>query len=261
MSTQNVHPSRRAKQLEAFKRLLDIMDELREQCPWDRKQTFESLSSLTIEETYELVDAIESQDLDNVKEELGDILLHMVFYAKMGDEQGQFDIADALNGVCDKLIRRHPHIYGDVQVDNEAQVKHNWEKIKMAEGGKKSVLAGVPNALPALIKAQRMQDKAAQVGFEWDQIDEVWEKVEEELSEFKEAVHKKNASEITAEFGDLLFSLVNYGRYKNIDSNRALDLTNRKFKRRIEYIELHAKKPLSEMTLGEMDVLWDQAKE
>lgn len=247
------------KRLEAFGRLLDIMDELREKCPWDKKQTFDSLSSLTIEEVYELTDAIHSKDFDNIKEEIGDVMLHMVFYAKMGSELNQFDIADSLNAVCDKLIRRHPHIYGDVSVDNEEDVKKNWEKIKMSEG-KKSVLGGVPNSMPSLIKAQRMQEKAAQVGFEWDNPKDVWSKVEEEIEEFKAAEENMSADEMTDEFGDVLFSLINYARYKKIDANLALDMTNRKFKYRVEYIEKNAHKPLSDMTLGEMDALWDEAK-
>ncbi len=236
------------------------MDELRAECPWDRVQTMQSLSSLTVEETYELVDAIESGDLKNVKEEIGDIMLHMVFYAKIGDEQGAFDIKDALNSVCDKLVRRHPHIYGDINVEDEEEVKKNWERIKMSEG-KKSVLEGVPNAMPALIKAQRMQEKAGQVGFEWDRADQVWEKVEEEMGEFKETLSADNEERKTEEFGDLLFALINYARFTGIDANRALDLTNRKFKSRIEYIENTSDRPLTEMTLTEMDVLWDEAKE
>jgi len=248
------------QKIEAFGRLLKIMDELREQCPWDRKQTMETLSSLTVEETYELIDAIEEGDLQNVKEELGDIMLHMVFYAKIGDEQGAFDISDALHAVCDKLVRRHPHIYGDVDVKDDEEVKKNWERIKMSEGGKKSVLQGVPNALPPLIKAQRMQEKAAQVGFEWEHTAQVWEKVEEEIGELKEAININNEEQKTEEFGDLLFALVNYARYIGVDANRALDLTNRKFKSRIEYIERETGKPLVEMTLDEMDKLWDEAK-
>jgi len=248
------------QKIEAFGRLLKIMDELREQCPWDRKQTMETLSSLTVEETYELIDAIEEGDLQNVKEELGDIMLHMVFYAKIGDEQGAFDISDALHAVCDKLVRRHPHIYGDVDVKDDEEVKKNWERIKMSEGGKKSVLQGVPNALPPLIKAQRMQEKAAQVGFEWEHTAQVWEKVEEEIGELKEAISINNEEQKTEEFGDLLFALVNYARYIGVDANRALDLTNRKFKSRIEYIERESGKPLVEMTLDEMDKLWDEAK-
>ncbi len=245
--------------MKSFGRLLKIMDELREQCPWDRKQTMESLSSLTVEETYELMDGIESNDLQNVKEELGDIMLHMVFYAKIGDEKGAFDIKDSLDAVCDKLVRRHPHIYGDVNVRDDEEVKKNWELIKMSEG-KKSVLQGVPNALPGLIKAQRMQEKAAQVGFEWDRVDQVWEKVEEEMMELKEAIDENDQEKKTEEFGDLLFALINYARYIDVDANRALDLTNRKFKKRIEYIEANSDKPLSDMTLGEMDKLWDEAK-
>ena len=244
---------------EAFGRLLTIMDELREGCPWDRKQTMKTLASLTVEETYELVDAIEEDDIDNVKEELGDLLLHMVFYAKIGDEKGAFDIGDALHTVCDKLVRRHPHIYGSVDVKDDAEVKQNWERIKMAEG-KRSVLQGVPQALPALIKAQRMQEKAAQVGFEWDKIEDVWAKVEEEIGEFKESIAEQNQEEITQEFGDVLFAFINYARHLGVDANRALDLTNRKFKSRIEYIEETSAKPLSDMSLQEMDVLWDEAK-
>ena len=244
---------------EAFGRLLTIMDELREGCPWDRKQTMKTLASLTVEETYELVDAIEEDDIDNVKEELGDLLLHMVFYAKIGDEKGAFDIGDAPHTVCDKLVRRHPHIYGSVDVKDDAEVKQNWERIKMAEG-KRSVLQGVPQALPALIKAQRMQEKAAQVGFEWDKIEDVWAKVEEEIGEFKESIAEQNQEEITQEFGDVLFAFINYARHLGVDANRALDLTNRKFKSRIEYIEETSAKPLSGMSLQEMDVLWDEAK-
>ena len=245
--------------IEAFGRLLTIMDDLREKCPWDRKQTMESLSSLTIEETYELIDAIESGDLKNVKEEIGDIMLHMVFYAKLGEEKGAFDISSALHTVCDKLVRRHPHIYGTVNVEDEEEVKRNWERIKMSEG-KKSVLEGVPNALPAIIKAQRMQEKAGQVGFEWEHKDQVWTKVEEELSELQETLTETDVERTTEEFGDLLFALINYARFIGVDANRALDLTNRKFKERIEYIEEHADRSLSEMSLEEMDDLWDQAK-
>ena len=245
---------------EAFGRLLKIMDELREQCPWDRKQTMESLATLTVEETYELVDEIEKGDLTGVKEEIGDIMLHMVFYAKIGDEKGAFNIADALHSVCDKLIRRHPHIYGDLNVKDDKEVKKNWERIKMSEKGKKSVFQGVPSALPAVIKAQRMQEKAAQVGFEWDQPEDVWGKVEEEIGELKEAINNDDIDQKTDEFGDVLFSLINYARFIGVDANRALDLTNRKFKSRVEYIEQNSKKPLTEMTLGEMDLLWEKAK-
>lgn len=254
--TKSIH---REKQLRSFHRLLDIMDDLREKCPWDRKQTMETLSSLTIEETYELIDAIMSKDINGVKEELGDLMLHLVFYAKIGSESNDFDISDALESVCDKLVRRHPHIYGDVVAEDEEVVKKNWESIKMQEG-KKSVLQGVPLSLPALIKAQRMQDKAAQVGFEWDDISGVLEKLNEELEEFRKVQLINHKEQMTQEFGDILFSIVNYGRYLGIDTNRALELTNRKFKARFEYIEKHSTKALSEMTLEEMDELWDQAK-
>jgi XTP/dITP diphosphohydrolase len=247
------------KRLVAFQRLLDIMDDLREKCPWDRKQTFDSLSSLTIEEVYELIDAIQKKDLKGINEEIGDVMLHMVFYAKMGSEMNEFGIHDALNSICDKLIRRHPHIYGDVEVENAEEVKQNWEKIKMAEG-KKSVLEGVPNSMPALIKAQRMQEKAAQVGFEWNHSDDVWDKVQEELLEFRNADIDNSREEMTEEFGDVLFSLINFARFKNIDANFALDLTNRKFKSRIEYIERNTSKQLTDMTLDEMDALWNEAK-
>lgn len=248
------------EKLKAFKRLLLIMDDLRMKCPWDKKQTFESLSSLTVEETYELIDAIEGKNYADIKEEIGDVLLHMIFYSKMGEEKEEFNIADALNAVCDKLIRRHPHIYGDIKVSDADTVKKNWEKIKMSEG-KKSVLQGVPNSLPAIIKAQRMQEKAAQVGFEWSNSEEVWQKVDEEMQEFRIALDKKDKEEATKEFGDILFSLINYARFNGIDANRALDLTNRKFKYRIEYIEKKSPKMLSEMSLEEMDILWDKAKE
>lgn len=247
--------------LRAFGRLLDIMDDLREQCPWDKKQTFESLRNLTIEETYELADAILNQDFNEIKEELGDILLHMVFYAKMGEEKEQFDIADALNGVCEKLIRRHPHIYGDVKVTSEEEVKRNWEQIKQKEG-KKSVLSGVPNSMPAMVKAYRMQEKTAQVGFEWENSRQVWDKVREELDEFYEEAERSvlGDARVEEEFGDVLFSLVNYARFKKIDPETALERVNRKFKKRFEYIEQYATKSLEEMTLEEMDTLWDQAK-
>lgn len=252
--------------LESFERLLTIMDELREQCPWDRKQTMESLRNLTIEETYELADAILDKDLQGVKEELGDIMLHLVFYAKIGDEKGAFDIADVLNGVCDKLVQRHPHIYGDVKVSGEEEVKKNWEQLKLKEG-KKSVLEGVPNSLPALIKALRLQDKSKQVGFEWENRDQVWDKVTEELEELKEATlgdgQTVSQDKIEEEFGDLLFSLVNYARFIKVDPETALERTNKKFKSRFEYIEAKAKaqqRDLKSMTLEEMDALWNEAK-
>lgn len=244
---------------EAFGRLLKIMDDLRAQCPWDKKQTMESLRNLTIEETYELADAILNNDLEEVKEETGDIMLHMVFYAKIAEEKGAFDVADALHAICDKLVKRHPHIYGDIDVKDEDEVKRNWEQLKMKEG-KKSVLSGVPNSLPAMVKAYRMQDKTAQVGFEWDEADQVWEKIEEEMAEFKEVANGNDQDKIEEEFGDVLFSLINYARFKNIDPETALEKINRKFKYRFEYIEKKAHKPLTEMTLEEMDKLWDEAK-
>ncbi len=248
------------KKKEAFERLLTIMDELRAQCPWDKKQTFMSLRNLTIEETYELADAILDEDMEEIKEELGDIMLHMVFYAKIASEKGAFDIADALNAVCKKLIDRHPHIYGDVKVTGEQEVKKNWEQLKMKEG-KKSVLSGVPRSLPAVVKAYRMQDKTAQVGFEWDDIRDVWQKVKEEMSELEDAVRTGDRTKIEDEFGDVMFSMINYARFLQIDPETALEKTNRKFKSRFEYIEAHAKKSLEEMTLEEMDALWNQAKE
>lgn len=246
--------------LDAFARLLTIMDELREQCPWDRKQTFQTLRNLTIEETYELADAILEEDVPGIKEEIGDLMLHMVFYAKIADEQQGFDIADALNAVCDKLIKRHPHIYGDVEVKDEEEVKRNWEQLKLKEG-KKSVLAGVPKSLPAMVKAYRMQEKTKQVGFEWENAEQVWEKVEEEIQEFKETLEQDMPqSRREEEFGDVLFSLVNYARFVNIDPETALERINQKFKKRFEYIEAHAHKSLNDMTLAEMDHLWNEAK-
>lgn len=247
------------KKIKAFERLLHIMDDLREKCPWDRKQTFQSLRKLTIEETYELVDAILEHDTAGIQEEVGDLLLHMVFYAKIGEEQGAFDIGDALNGICEKLIKRHPHIYGDVTVNSEEDVKRNWEQLKLKEG-KKSILQGVPNSLPALIKALRMQEKTKQVGFEWETTEQVWEKVNEELNELQEVVQTGEKEKIEDEFGDVMFALVNYARFLDIDPEAALERTNRKFKRRFEYIEQQAPKPLDEMTLDEMDDLWNKAK-
>ncbi|MFT5952065.1 MAG: MazG family protein [Bacteroidia bacterium] len=247
------------KRLEAFGRLLTIMDELREQCPWDKKQTNETLRHLTIEETYELSDAILNNDSEEIKKELGDLFLHLVFYSKLGDEKGQFDVSDVLHSVCDKLVHRHPHIYADVQVKDEEEVKQNWEQLKLKEGGNKSVLGGVPNSMPSLVKAMRMQDKAAQVGFDWPSKDDVWDKVDEELQEFKEA----EGIEKEDEFGDLLFSLVNYARWLKINPDDALEKTNKKFKYRFETIEQYAKdnsKRMEEMTLAEMDKIWDLAK-
>lgn len=246
--------------LDAFARLLTIMDELREQCPWDRKQTFQSLRNLTIEEAYELADAVLEEDLPEIKEEIGDLLLHMVFYAKIADEKGAFDIADALNAVCDKLIKRHPHIYGDVKADDEETVKKNWEQLKLQEG-KKSVLAGVPRSLPAMVKAYRMQEKTKQVGFEWENKAQVWDKVAEEMEEFREASEQNFAPEKKEEeFGDVLFSLINYARFEGIDPETALERVNQKFKQRFEYIEAHAGRALTEMSLEEMDALWEEAK-
>lgn len=250
--------------LKAFERLLVIMDELREQCPWDRKQTMETLRNLTIEETYELADAIIEKDMDGVREEIGDLMLHMVFYAKIGSEQGAFDIADALNKLCDKLVHRHPHIYGDVQVTSEEDVKQNWEQLKLKEG-KQSVLQGVPRSLPALVKALRLQDKSKQVGFEWETTEQVWEKVEEEMYELKEVVEAevKDHKKIEEEYGDLLFSLVNYARFIKVDPETALERTNKKFIRRFQYMEAQAKArnlDLNAMSLEEMDNLWKEAK-
>jgi XTP/dITP diphosphohydrolase len=248
------------QRLVAFGRLLKIMDELREQCPWDKKQDIHSLRNLTIEETYELADAIIKEDWKGIGEELGDILLHIVFYARIGKEQGHFDIASVTDQICEKLIRRHPHIYSDTIVSGEEEVKKNWESIKMSEG-KKSVLSGVPDSMPAMIKAYRMQDKTRQVGFEWENDGQVWDKVEEEIAEFKEVVEQNGTkAELEDEFGDILFSLINYARYKGIDPETSLEKVNQKFKRRFQYIEEKAPKPLKEMTLGEMDGLWNEAK-
>ncbi len=248
------------QKLEAFGRLLTIMDELREKCPWDRKQTLESLRNLTIEETYELADAILSNDLPGIREEIGDLMLHMTFYAKIASEQGAFDIADALHSICDKLISRHPHIYGDVQVADEEEVKRNWEQLKLKEG-KKSLLAGVPAGLPAMVKAYRMQEKTKQVGFEWENKEQVWAKVEEEIGELQDNLRNgAPQADVEEEFGDVLFALVNYGRFIGVDPETALERVNRKFKTRFEYIERQAPKPLQDMTLAEMDVLWEEAK-
>lgn len=252
----------RENQLKAFDRLLTIMDELREGCPWDKKQTMESLRHLTIEETYELGDAILDNDLEEVKKELGDVLLHIVFYSRIGSETNDFDIADVCNGICEKLINRHPHIYGDVKVNNEEDVKRNWENLKLKEG-KKSVLEGVPNSLPALVKANRIQEKVAGVGFDWEEPNQVWEKVEEELQEFKVEVNKGNQDAMESEFGDVLFSMVNYARFLKINPENALERTNKKFSKRFQYLEEKAKtinKPLKDMTLSEMDVFWEEAK-
>lgn len=249
----------KSKSLEAFDRLLHIMDDLREKCPWDKKQTLESLRNLTIEETYELCDAILEQDLHGIEEEIGDLMLHMVFYAKIGSETGDFDIASALNKVCEKLINRHPHIYGDVIVENEEDVKRNWEQLKLKEG-KKSVLSGVPKSLPSMVKAYRMQEKTAKVGFEWNNVDDVFAKVLEEMDELREAIQLQKQNQIEEEFGDLLFSLINYARFIKVDPETALEKTNIKFKKRFEYIEKNAEKSLQDMSLEEMDLLWEEAK-
>lgn len=249
----------RQSKADAFLRLLDIMDDLRAKCPWDMKQTNDTLRILTIEETYELSDAILSANDEDIKEEIGDLMLHMVFYAKIAEEKGAFDIGQSLNQICEKLIKRHPHIYGDVTVRDEFDVKKNWEQIKLSEG-KKSVLSGVPGSLPAMVKAYRMQEKTAQVGFEWKNKMDVWAKVEEEILEFKEVVKIADQDKKEEEFGDILFSLINYARFEGINPETALERVNRKFKKRFEYIEDNAHAPLAEMTLEEMDDLWNLAK-
>ena len=251
------------RRLEQFERLLNIMDDLREKCPWDRKQTLESLRHLTIEETYELGDAILDNDLEEIRKELGDILLHIVFYAKIGSEKGAFDIADVAEGICEKLIQRHPHIYGDVEVADEEEVKANWEKLKLKEG-KKSVLEGVPRSLPAMVKATRIQDKARGVGFDWDNQEQVWDKVNEELGELKDEIDSNaDKAKIESEFGDVLFSMINYARFIDVDPEMALERTNKKFIKRFQYLESESKKDgkeMSEMTLEEMDEYWNAAK-
>ncbi|MGV6828730.1 MAG: nucleoside triphosphate pyrophosphohydrolase [Flavobacteriales bacterium] len=252
----------RKLQLQAFDRLLTIMDELREQCPWDKKQTFETLRHLTIEETYELGDAILDKDLEEIKKELGDLLLHIVFYAKIGSETNDFDMADVANQICEKLISRHPHIYSDVKVKNEEEVKKNWENLKLKEG-KNSVLEGVPKSLPALVKASRIQEKVAGVGFDWEHPQQVFEKVQEELGELQLEIDKNNKDQMESEFGDVLFSMINYARFLKINPENALERTNKKFIKRFQYLEAQAKKmnkPLAEMTLSEMDVFWEEAK-
>ncbi len=246
----------------AFERLATIMDELRAQCPWDKKQTLESLRHLTIEEAFELADSIIDNDLLSIKKELGDILLHIVFYAKIASEKNEFDITDVINAQCEKLIFRHPHIYGDVKVNDEEDVKKNWEQLKLKEGNK-SVLGGVPRSLPAMIKAMRIQEKARAVGFDWEKKEQVWEKVEEEIAEFHEAVENDLKEEATSEFGDVLFSLINYARALNINPEEALERTNKKFIYRFQYLETKAAeagKKLEDMTLDEMDVYWNEAK-
>lgn len=259
---------KRALKLNAFDRLLTIMDELREHCPWDRVQTMESLRHLTIEETYELGDAILEGDLNEVKKELGDIMLHLVFYAKIGSESGAFDMVDVLTEVGDKLVRRHPHIYGDTEVKDRQEVNENWEKIKLTEKGNATVLGGVPTSLPAMVKAMRVQEKAKGVGFDWERKEQVWEKVEEEMGEFKAEFNLEDSSEVDkekaqGEFGDLLFSLINYARFLDINAEEALERTNKKFIKRFNYLEAESKKDgkvLADMTLAEMDAYWDKAK-
>ncbi|WP_299335761.1 nucleoside triphosphate pyrophosphohydrolase [uncultured Psychroserpens sp.] len=254
--------SDKTQQLKAFERLLIIMDELREQCPWDKKQTLQSLRHLTIEEVYELGDAILDNDLDEVKKELGDVLLHIVFYSKIGSETKAFDIADVCHSICDKLIERHPHIYGNVTVSDEEEVKRNWEQLKLKEG-KKSVLEGVPKSLPAMVKANRIQDKVAGVGFDWEQPYQVLAKVVEELGELEDEVNAGDMDKIENEFGDVLFSMINFARFLKIDPESALERTNKKFIKRFQYLEQKSKdldKSLSEMTLAEMDVFWEEAK-
>ncbi len=246
----------------SFLRLVRIMDQLREQCPWDRKQTIHTLRSLTIEEMYELVDAITEEDWNGIREELGDLLLHIVFYARIGKEEGKFTLEDVINGICEKLIARHPHIYGDIKVQNDEDVKRNWEKLKLKEG-KKSVLSGVPQSLPATVKAMRLQEKAKQVGFEWENSGQVWEKVLEEMKELQEVVVENDRSRIEEEYGDLIFSLINYARFLQIDAENALERTNKKFIDRFSRMEEKAMqqgKNLADMTLEEMDSIWNHIK-
>ena len=250
------------KAAEAFARLVQIMDDLREKCPWDRKQTVDTLRHLTIEETYELADAITDKDWQGIKEEIGDLLLHMVFYAKIGAEQQQFTLEEALHGICEKLISRHPHIYGDIKVKDEEEVKQNWEKLKLKEG-KSSVLQGVPKSLPAMVKAMRLQEKAKQVGFEWDNRGQVWDKVQEEMQELQDAVARNDQQEMENELGDVLFSLINYARFLHVDAENELAKTNNKFISRFTQMEqqaLEQGKPLADMTLSEMDAIWDSIK-
>jgi len=255
-------PKNRTKQLKAFERLLDIMDDLREKCPWDKKQTFQSLRNLTVEEVYELGDAIIENDKNEIKKELGDVLLHIVFYAKMGSETNDFDIADVCNSISDKLIARHPHIYGDATADNEEDVKKNWEKLKLKEGNK-SVLAGVPKGLAAMVKATRIQDKVKGVGFDWDNPEQVWDKVEEEFNEFKVEVAQKNQEKMEEELGDVFFSLINYARFMNIHPEDALEKTNRKFIKRFQQMENAIKshnKNITDLNLQQLDEYWEKAK-
>lgn len=248
--------------MESFGRLIDIMDELREKCPWDKKQTFESLRHLTIEETYELAGAILEKDMNDIRKELGDILLHIVFYAKIASETGEFTIKDVIDGLCEKLIFRHPHVFGDVPVDDDEEVKTNWEKLKIKEGNR-SVLAGVPKSLPAMVKALRVQDKVRSAGFDWDRREQVWDKVNEELGELKQEIDRMDANRIEDEFGDLLFSIVNAARLYGIDPEAALERTNRKFIKRFDYLEqktIREGRPLTGISLDEMNIIWEEAK-
>ena len=250
------------EKLKAFERLLNIMDELRVKCPWDREQTIESLRHLTIEETFELADAIADKNLNEIKKELGDILLHIVFYAKIASETNEFDITDVINGLCEKLIFRHPHVFGDVKVNDQEDVKTNWENLKIKEGNR-SVLAGVPKSLPALVKAHRIQDKVRSVGFDWDERSQIWEKLKEEFSEFEAEVEKMDEAKMEAEFGDLLFSAINAARLYNIDPEMALERTNKKFIKRFNYLEsqtIKQGKSLHDMSLDEMNKIWEIAK-
>ena len=247
---------------EAFEKLIQIMDDLREKCPWDRKQTIQSLRQMTLEESYELADAITESDWTSIKEELGDLLLHILFYSKIASEQNQFTVEEVINGISKKLVDRHPHIYGDVKVHDEEDVKRNWEKLKIKEG-KRSVLSGVPKTLPALVKAMRLQEKAKQVGFEWENRDQVWDKVKEEENELDQAIAENDQEKIEEEFGDLVFSLVNFARFLNVDAENALEITNKKFIKRFSQMEKKAMasgKNLNEMTLQEMDSIWNQIK-
>ncbi len=255
------------EKLDAFGRLLKIMDELREQCPWDKKQTLDSLRYLSIEELYELSDAILEKDYEEIKKEIGDLMLHMVFYAKIASEEGKFDIADVLHGICDKLVSRHPHIYGDVKVNSDEDVKRNWELLKLKEKGNKGILSGVPQSLPAVVKAMRIQEKARGAGFDWEKKEQVWEKVEEEMQEFHEEFKAEEGDfsneKAEAEFGDLLFSLINYARFVDIDPETALEKTNKKFIKRFEHLEKASAedgKKMGEMSLDEMDKYWNEAK-
>jgi len=247
----------------AFERLVSIMNDLREKCPWDKKQTIQSLRQMTLEEVYELTDAITESNWKDIKEELGDLLLHIVFYSKIGSEQGQFTLEEMINGICQKLIDRHPHIYGSVKVEDDEDVKRNWEQLKLKEG-KTSILSGVPKSLPALIKAMRLQEKAKQVGFEWENKEQVWDKVEEEVQELKDAIHKNEQQKIEEEFGDVMFSMVNYARFLNVDAENALELTNKKFIHRFTSMEKFASergKSLNSLSLQEMDEIWNEVKQ